>query len=188
MSVLFQLVAVFFKIGVFTIGGGLAMLPLIRNEMLAHGWMSETEFLDILAVAEMTPGPMAVNIATFVGFRVGGVAGALVATLALVLPSLLVVCLLGAVWRRHRNAPASVRVLASLRPVVVGLVLAAALGLFAACVLPVMIGEGGFDARTIDWRGLVVFALVGGATWRYPVNPLLGMAGGALAGLVLYSL
>jgi chromate transport protein ChrA len=92
------------------------------------------------------------------------------------------------VWRRHRNAPASVRVLALLRPVVAGLVLAAALGLFAACVLPVMIGEGGFDARTIDWRGLVVFALVGGATWRYRVNPLLGMAGGALAGLVLYSL
>ncbi|MBM4163048.1 MAG: chromate transporter [Lentisphaerae bacterium] len=188
MSVLFQLMAVFFKIGFFTIGGGLAMLPLIRSEMLAHGWMSETEFLDILAVSEITPGPMAINTATFVGFRVGGVAGALVATLALVLPALLMVCLLGAVWRRTRNAPASVRVLALLRPVVAGLVLAAALGLVAACVLPVRIGAGGFDTRTVEWRALVVFAGVGGATWHYRINPLLGMAGGALAGFVLYSL
>ncbi len=188
MSVLLQLAAVFFKIGLFTLGGGLAMLPLIRDEMLAHGWMSETDFLDILAVAEMTPGPMAVNTATFVGFRIGGVVGALAATLALALPSLLVVCLLGALWRRHRSDPASVRVLAVLRPVIAGLVLAAALGLFAACVLPLSVGEAGLDRRILDWPALAVCVGVFVATWRTRVNPLLALACGGLAGFALYSL
>ncbi len=152
MSLFVQLAAVFFKIGLFTIGGGLAMLPLIRGEMLAYGWMTEAEFLDILAVAEMTPGPMAVNTATFVGYRLGGVAGALTATLALALPSLLTVCLLGALWRRHRKDPASVRILAVVRPVIAGLVLAAALGLFAACVFP---GAGESSPREPEDRGQV---------------------------------
>lgn len=189
MSLLVQLAAVFFKIGLFTIGGGLAMLPLIRDEMLTYGWMSEAEFLDVLAVAEMTPGPMAVNTATFVGFRLGGVIGALTATLALALPSLLVVCLLGAIWQRHRKDPASVRILAVVRPVIVGLVLAAALGLLVACVFP--IADAGWlrlGGRALDGRALVVFTGVFMATWRFRVNPLLALAGGGTVGFLLHSI
>lgn len=188
MSLLVQLMGVFFKIGLFTLGGGLAILPMIRSEMLAHGWMSESEFLDILAIAEMTPGPMSVNAATFVGYRLAGVPGSLAATLSLVLPSLLVVCLFGAWWQRHRKDPASVRVLSLLRPVIAGLVLAAALSLFAASVLPATTDGGWLGGREIDWRGLVVFAGVLVATWRYQVHPVAALACGGLAGFLLYGL
>ena len=188
MSVLVQVSLVFLKIGLFTLGGGLAMLPLIRDEMLAYGWMSEAEFLDILAVAEMTPGPMSVNTATFVGYRLGGVSGALVATLSLALPSLLVVCVLGAWWKRHRKDPASVRVLSLLRPVIAGLVLAAALGLFAASVLPSAAAGGWLWGREIDWRGLVVFTGVLVATWRYRAHLVAALACGGLVGFLLYGI
>ncbi len=74
----------FFKIGLFTIGGGYAMLAIIQEEIIRHGWMTSAEFVDIVGVAEMTPGPIAVNAATFVGYRSAGVAGALIATAAVV--------------------------------------------------------------------------------------------------------
>ncbi len=182
MSLFVQLAAVFFKIGLFTIGGGLAMLPLIRGEMLACGWMTEAEFLDILAVAEMTPGPMAVNTATFVGYRLGGVAGALTATLALALPSLLTVCLLGALWRRHRKDPASVRILAVARPVIAGLVLAAALGLFAACVFP---GPGESSLRDPEDRGQVQNPSPGPRTLNPPLARSADAAPAAAGGWAL---
>jgi len=188
VSGLLHLAAVFAKIGLFTLGGGLAMLPLIRGEMLARGWLSEAEFLDILAVAEMTPGPMAVNTATFVGYRLGGLAGALAATLALAAPSLLIVCAFGALWRRHRDDPAGRRVLALLRPTIAGLVLAAALGLCAACILTGGAGGEGSGRGDFDAVGLVVCAGVFAATWRYRVNPLLGLACGGLAGFALRAL
>ena len=86
----------FFKIGAFTFGGGYAMLPLIKHEASEkHGWISDEEMLDIVAISESTPGPIAINSATFVGYRTAGVTGAACATLGVVLPSFLVIALLG---------------------------------------------------------------------------------------------
>ena len=185
MMQLLKLFLVFAKIGLFTIGGGLAMLPLIHNEMAARQWMAEAEFLDILAVSEMTPGPMSVNAATFVGYRLGGVGGALTATLALVLPSLLIIALVGALWRKHRDAPASRRILAVVRPVISGMILAAAFKLLLACLAG---GDSDFilpGGYTLDWRNLLIFSAIFIATWRFRANPLLALACGGVAGLVL---
>ncbi|MTI94989.1 MAG: chromate transporter [Firmicutes bacterium] len=80
----------FFRIGLFTFGGGYAMIPLMEKEILIHGWLTQAQFLDIVAVAEMTPGPISINSATFVGYQVAGVPGAALATLGVVTPSLII--------------------------------------------------------------------------------------------------
>ena len=89
----------FFQIGAFTFGGGYAMISLIRERMLAHGWLTETELLNMIAVAESTPGPIAINMATFVGASQGGLFGSIVATLGVVMPSFLIILLIAAILK-----------------------------------------------------------------------------------------
>ena len=93
MSLLFELFYSFFRIGLFSFGGGYAMIPWIQSEILHHGWLTADQFADIVAVAEMTPGPIAVNSATYVGYMTAGVVGSMVATAGVTLPSLLLILL-----------------------------------------------------------------------------------------------
>ena len=94
--ILFELFFTFFKIGALTFGGGYAMIPFVREQVLAHGWLTETELLNMIAVSESTPGPIAVNMATFVGSEEAGVLGAALATIGVVLPSFLIILLISA--------------------------------------------------------------------------------------------
>lgn len=95
MKLLGELFAVFFRIGLFTFGGGYAMIPLIEREVVeGKKWISSDDVLDMLAIAESTPGPLAVNSATFVGYRMGGFLGSAVATIALAIPSVVVICII----------------------------------------------------------------------------------------------
>ena len=121
-----QLFGAFFKIGLFTLGGGYAMLALIRQEIIRYGWITPAEFVDIVGIAEMTPGPIAVNAATFVGYRSAGIAGALVATSAVVLPSLFSVIIVSRAWEKYKSSKTVQDMFGGIRPVVVGLVGAAA--------------------------------------------------------------
>jgi len=121
----------FFKIGLFTVGGGYAMLALIQREIVEHGWLTLEEFIDILAVAEMTPGPIAVNAATFVGFRTASYLGAVTATGAVVLPSLIGILLISRAWQKYKDSPAVVAVFKGVRPTVAGLIISVALTLGA---------------------------------------------------------
>lgn len=178
IALLIALAAAFAKIGVLTLGGGMAMLPLIRREMLVHGWMTEIEFLEILGVSEVTPGPLAVNAATFVGWRVAGLPGAAVATLSLVAPSLLCVVALGFLWRRFSHHAATGRVLDVLRPVVAALILAAALRLLQAALWPAAQAAGG----AVDWRAALVAGAVCAAVLHGRVSPVAALLGGSLAG------
>lgn len=177
------LIAAFFKIGLLTIGGGMAMLPLIQAEMTAHGWLTEQEFLNILGVAEMTPGPMAVNTATFVGYRVAGIAGSVAATVALCLPSLLCVCALGFLWRRNRNHPLATRILSILRPIIAGLILAVTLVLLRVCLWP----TGNTLPAGIDWRALLVAGGVCGISIGFKIHPVLVLGVGTVTGAMLYA-
>lgn len=178
MMQLLKLFLVFAKIGLFTIGGGMAMLPLVRNEILARGWLTELEFVDILGISEATPGPMAINCATFVGWRLAGLPGAATATLALILPSLICVLLFGIVWRRYRNHPGMARVLATLRPIVTGLILAVALQLcrdvFGAATAGAEWGQ--------LWRSLLVAGVVCAGVLHGRVSPVLLLLSGAALG------
>lgn len=123
--IFWQLFTSFLKIGLFTLGGGYAMLALIQQEILNHGWMTAQEFVDVVGIAEVTPGPIAINSATFVGFRSAGIPGALVASLAVVLPSLISVAIVSRVWEKYKDSQAVKSMFSGVRPVVVGLVAAA---------------------------------------------------------------
>ena len=144
MNIFLKIAVVFFKVGLLTIGGGLAMIPVIQQEMTRLGWLNTQQFLDILGIAQMTPGPFSVNTATFVGYRVIadyftespwlGLIGALVGTISVCLPSLICINLLGAFWWRNRSHPCMTKVFDILRPLVTGLIITAAIRLGMNCL------------------------------------------------------
>lgn len=100
-----QILWTFFKIGLFTIGGGHAMIPLIMREIVAHGWLDQETLLDFIAIAESTPGPFAVNIATYTGLQVGGIGGAVLASLGVVLPSVIIIIIIAKFFSKYMNRP-----------------------------------------------------------------------------------
>ena len=118
---------VFLKIGAFTFGGGYAMLPIIKSEIVSAGWMSEELLYDFIAVSESTPGPIAVNMATFVGFERGGVPGALLSTLGIALPAFAVMLIFSALYSRFNGSGIAIGIMTGIRPAVIGLIGAAAL-------------------------------------------------------------
>ena len=123
---LVELFLSFLQIGLFSIGGGYAAIPLIRYQtVILHGWLTESQFLDLATIAEMTPGPIAINGATFVGLQVAGIPGAIVATLGCIFPSLILVSILAWVYRKYRTLPLLQSILSSLRPAVVALIASA---------------------------------------------------------------
>ena len=193
MNIFLKLAYVFFKIGILTVGGGLAMIPIIQYEMVSRGWLDNQQFLDILGIAQMTPGPMSVNTATFVGYRVVGavyphavwiaVAGAVVGTLAVCAPSLLCINLLGAFWRRNRNHLCMVRVFDILRPLVTGLVITAAFLLVLECLWD---GEARAMLRHVpDLRATAIVAVAFVLTAFTRVSPIYVLLGGAGVGALL---
>lgn len=125
----------FLQVGLFSIGGGYAAMPLIQSQVVAgNGWLTMGEFTDLITIAEMTPGPIAVNSATFVGIRVAGIGGALIATLGCILPSCLIVSLLAHLYFKYKKGSAMQNVLGCLRPVVVALIASAGLSILKVVV------------------------------------------------------
>ena len=131
-----ELLWTFFKIGIFTFGGGYAMLPLIREEVISHGWMATSDLVDFVAVSESTPGPFAVNIATYIGAETGGVFGAVCATLGVVLPSFIIILIVAKCFARFKNSKAVIGCMTGLKPAVVGLIGAAAVSVAGTVFLP----------------------------------------------------
>ena len=121
-----QLFLSFLQIGAFSFGGGYAAMPLIQNQVVQfHPWLSQSEFTDLITISQMTPGPIAVNSATFVGTRIAGVPGALAATIGCVLPSCILVTILAKIYLRYRNLSLLQDILKSLRPAVIAMIAAA---------------------------------------------------------------
>lgn len=174
-----QLFSVFFKIGLFTLGGGYAMLALIQQEIVRYGWMTTQEFVDVVGIAEMTPGPIAVNAATFVGFRSAGVPGALLATLAVVLPSLISVTIVSNFWETRKNSKRAQQLFAGIRPVVVGLVGATTVLLGSATYQVLSFG------RPLFWTvGLAILSFVGVSFKGW--DPITVLIASAIIGLLVF--
>lgn len=126
MDLLFKLFSTFFKIGAFTIGGGYAMLPLIQREVVEENeWLTTEEFIDILAIAEATPGPIAVNVSTYVGYKMLGFKGAMFCTLGTVLPSFMIILLVVKFFWGYRQSPMVEKVFLGIRPAVAALIFSA---------------------------------------------------------------
>lgn len=147
----------FLKIGAVSFGGGYGMISLIREEVLSHGWLDEADFLNFIAVSESTPGPLAVNMATFIGSSQGGFWGALTATLGVVLPSFIIILLIAAAMRNLLKYAGVQAFLGGVRPCVVGLVLATALTMAMQSFLGLATVT---SPLSVDWRGLLIFAVI----------------------------
>ena len=135
--VLLKLFFAFMQVGLFSIGGGYAAIPIIQSSVVdSFGWLTMDEFTDLITIAEMTPGPIAVNSATFVGNRVGGLLGRIVATLGCIIPAIIIVSLFARVYYRYKTVSFMKTVMAFLRPVVVALITSSGLSILANAVLP----------------------------------------------------
>ncbi|MBQ9893389.1 MAG: chromate transporter [Bacteroidales bacterium] len=201
ITLLLQLMWTFFLIGLFTIGGGYAMLSLIQNEVVvSHGWLTESAFTDIVAISQMTPGPIGVNCATYVGYDVVslasgshlmGILGSAAATFALLLPSLLIMFLIVKFYSRFSHSTLFEGVMGWLRPTVVGLIGA------AAVILVMKVSWGGTPLLTapevslveeniIDWKSWVLMAAAFAASYWGKLNPIFVIFAGGVLGLLLY--
>lgn len=177
-----QLLWSFLQIGMFSIGGGYAAMPLIQAQVVEqNGWLSMNEFIDLVTIAEMTPGPIAVNAATFVGTRIAGPWGAICATLGCILPSLIIVSVLAFVYFRYKNLTVLQSVLASLRPAVVALIASAGISILLKVLFPTHPG----DWANLNATGLCLFAAAFFILRKYKWNPILVMTLCGAAGLLL---
>lgn len=194
-----QLFWTFFKIGLFTFGGGYAMIPLVTDEVLSNGWLTYEEVMNFIAVAESTPGPIAVNMATFVGASQGALfggfgfrlLGAICATLGVVLPSFIIILLIATLIKGLLNIAGVKAFLDGVKPVVVGLILGTAILLILSVMLSLSsIGE----AVVFDWKALVIFAIVALIHIIYKkittkkISPIILIIISAVLGIIFYGL
>ncbi len=172
MSMLIQLFTSFFTIGLFSFGGGYAILSFLQQEVERRGWMSTERFVDLIAISQSTPGPIALNMATFVGYQTSGVLGALVATLAVSMPGMMVMTIFAIFFFNFYERPAIQAVFRGLRPAVAGLVAAAAW----------QIGK----VAVVNWIsvGLVLICILLIAKWK--VSPVLLVIGSAIVGILFF--
>lgn len=174
-----QLFLSYLKIGFFGFGGGYAMLSLIQNEIVEQrGWLTATQFADIVAVSQITPGPIAINSATYIGYTVAGLAGSIIATFAVCLPSLTLMLMLTRLFLRHRENRFVQSVVKAVSPVVVGMIASAAL-------LLMFPRSGGNENFTDVWSWILFAACLYGSYRK--VNPILMIVLSAVAGVVIYA-
>ena len=170
-----QLFFTFFVIGLFTFGGGYAMLSLIQNEVVVnHAWITAQEFTDMVAISQMTPGPIGINSATYVGYAVSGnIFGSLTATIAVSLPSFIIILLICRIYSKFKESNIFASLMKTLRPVVIGMIGAAA---------GILITKDNF----IDWTSWVLFAGAFIACQWLKMNPILVIILAGVTGYFIY--
>lgn len=183
MTLFINLFCTFFIIGLFTIGGGYAMLPLIhRKVVIDNSWISDQLFTDIVAISQMTPGPIGINSATYIGYSVikeAGynwflcVCGSFTTTIAVVLPSFIIVLALCHVYGKFNKSAIFTGLMSGLKPTVTGLIAAAAILLITPDNFP-------------DWKSWIIFALSFIAAFLFKINPILILIGAGVAGYLIY--
>ncbi|AFS77266.1 chromate transport protein ChrA [Gottschalkia acidurici 9a] len=170
---IFKLFWAFFKVGMFSFGGGYAMLPFMQKEVIeVHNWLTPHDFLDILAIAQITPGPVSINTATFVGYQLKGVLGSIVATTAVVMPSFIIVLLISLFFEKFKKSKTVERIFKGLRPIILGLIASAA----------VDIGKGVF----IDFKSVLIAILIFYLMAFRKVNTILIIVLSGVLGVLLY--
>ena len=184
-----KLFLTFLKIGLVSFGGGYGMISLIRDDCLANGWLGEDELLNFIAVAESTPGPIAVNMATFVGTSQGGLLGGLLATLGVVLPSFVIILMVASVFTKLIRYGGVKATLGGIKPAIVGLIIGTSFTMFLSLAFGVKhIG----DAVAFDIKGIVVLALISGIAIAYKklkkaaISPILLIIISGILGIMLY--
>ncbi len=183
--ILLKLFLSFIQIGLFSIGGGMAAIPLIKDQIVdIHGWLALPEFVDLITIAEMTPGPIAINAATFVGTRVSGLPGALIATLGVILPSIIIVLTLAYVFNRFHEVKVLQRVLKGLRPAVIALISSAGITILTLALK--RNDDLSFALNNLDYLSIVIIGLSLILLRKYRKNPITIIALSGVIGIITY--
>jgi len=175
----------FFQVGLFTVGGGYASLPLIQNQVVHyHSWLTLAEFTDLITISQMTPGPIAINSATFVGTRIAGFPGAVTATAGFVTPSCIIMGILAYIFFKYKNLSVVQGVLAGLRPAVVAMIASAGLSILILCLW----GEKNakITLHGINYAGGVLFLVSLFVLQKFKLKPMLVMGVCGVIGAFLY--
>jgi chromate transporter len=175
----FELFLTFLMIGSFSFGGGYAIIPVIEHEVLSHGWMTTQEFIDVIAIAGMSPGPVATNSAVLVGFNIAGIPGAIVSVLGMVLPSMIIILLIAGIFYKIHNHPLVFSAFYGLKPIITALIIYSSIRFALSNNM----------VHTISWHTISLFCIFAGALYalmklkKHPIYVIL-MSG--LVGIALY--
>ncbi len=186
-----KLFLTFLKIGIVSFGGGYGMISLIRETVLSHGWLTEEELLNFIAISESTPGPIAINMATFVGSSQKGILGAFVATLGIVLPSFLIILLIASLSAKLFKRPSIKAILNGIRPAIIGLIFATFITMFLSTTIGITTLK---STLNIDWKGLIIFIILVGGSILYfkirkrTISPILLIVISGLLGIIMYGI
>ena len=182
-----QLFLSFLKVGAFSFGGGYAALPLIQGEVIQkYHWLSGTQFMDLITISQMTPGPIAINSATFVGMQLAGFPGALAATAGCILPSCILVTFLAWLYLRYKNGNLMNGILQTLRPAVIALIAAAGVDIFISAVfVTTKIKTASSILKTVDIPQLLLFIIAFLLLRKTKWNPVFIMIGCGICAVLL---
>jgi chromate transporter len=181
----------FFQVGLFSFGGGYAALPLVREQVLEiHSWLTPSEFMDILAISQMTPGPIAINASTFVGTKIAGLPGAIIATAGCVAPSCIIVLVLAVLYYKYRGLDLVAGIIKELRPAVVALIASAGLSVLKTVIfnktsIPIRLPD---ILPDMDVIAAILFISVLLLLRRYKINPIHAMLLAGAAGIIAYNI
>lgn len=193
-----ELFWIFLKIGLFTIGGGYAMIPMINEEIVAAEYMTSDEVYNLIGIAQMTPGPFALNASTFCGMRIAGVGGAIVATIGMILPSVTITSVIAVYFYKLKDTLFFKRLFSGLKPVAVGLIGTAVISM----LLETVFGIGsfnnaaeiiiGFENTVINWKnvgiGIAIAGMSAFALIKWKVHPIIIVLIGAVLGLICFGI
>lgn len=183
--ILLELFWSFFQVGLFTFGGGYASLPLIQEQVLEkNAWLTHAEFIDILTISQMTPGPIAINASTFVGTKIAGIPGAIVATVGCVTPSCIIVLILATLYYKYKGFSIVEGIIKGLRPAVVALIASAALSI----LLTALFGSDSLSIifSNMNWIALCLLAASLFLLKKFKLNPIYVMLLSGVAGVIIY--
>jgi len=189
MNIYLSLFLSFLKIGLFSFGGGYGMIPLLKEEVLNKGWLTEGELLDMIGISESTPGPIAVNMATFVGSSQGGALGAFIATFSVILPAFAIMLVIASLLKHFSDNKYINAALNGVRHVVIGLIIS----IGALLLIDLIVGDISSHAFSFDWRALVIAIILSSAMavskfcFKKQLPPILLIVISACLGMAFYT-
>ena len=192
--ILLKLFLTFLKIGAVSFGGGYAMIPLMRDESLGNGWLTDEEFLNFVAVSESTPGPIAVNMATFIGSSQAGLLGSLCATIGVVLPSFIIILIISCLIRNLLKKSGVQAALGGVRPTVVGLIVGTGFVMLLSVIMNITTLTNVSADFSCDYKAFIIFAVAAITAIAYKkvkkkaLSPIILILASAIIGMCLYSL
>ncbi len=186
MILLLRLFISFFGIGIVSIGGGLSIIPLLTDVMINNGWMTQAEIIDMIAISEMTPGPIGINMATYAGYQTAGVLGGLFATLGTVTPSIIIIVIIAHLYDKFKNSEYVMGTMKTIRPIVTGMIAAVCVSIAISSLFNVelyMQTNRLIDLFTIS--SIIIAVLVFVAGYKFKVHPVILVIVSAIVGIVI---